>query len=212
MNTKTPIFLTLLALLLFFQVSCDKDENDCPTYELPPATQTGENTIGCLVDEVVLVPRRGGLWSPYTKQFRYNDETGEMFFWIRFLAKEKDYECGYQKISMRFAADSIFSEGKVEADKFGATANTYPEYMGDLKIYRYRKTMHEIPSEIKLKITKLDTTNNIISGMFYFEMYEHISGLNDDFDFDSKLIITEGRFDFNYCPDGETIKGYSNDD
>jgi|GEM_PF-141820 len=206
MNTKTPIFLTLLALLLFFQGSCEKVDNDCPTYKLPPATQSGENTIGCLVDDVVLVPNRGRGWNvPYTKRFRYNEETGELFFWIIFYAEDKDYECGYHKTSMRFSANSIFNEGEIEADKFGVTTDIYPS--GELKTYRYRSFMTGISS--KLKITKLDTTKNIISGIFSFEAYR---GTSDDYNPNDKLNVTEGRFDFNYYPDGSYVTGYSNDD
>ena len=46
----------LLALLLLF-IGCSSDSN--PEDGLPPATQTGANTFGCLIDGKLLVPRSG---------------------------------------------------------------------------------------------------------------------------------------------------------
>lgn len=206
MKTKHYILIAFAAFLLFFQGSCGKDYG-CPTYKLPSATQTGENTIGCLIDDVVMVPLGGGIWSPYTKQFRYNEETGEMWYKIRFTADEKDYECGYTRRTMIFSADSIFSEGEVDAYNFSSTVDITSEYQGNLKTYRYRSTMTGISGI--LEITTLDKTNNIISGVFEFEAYR---GTTDDYNPDDKINITKGRFDFNYCPDGGTIEGYTNDD
>ena len=205
MKTKHLILIALAAFLLFFQGSCDKDENDCPTYELPPATQTGENTIGCLIGDVVMVPSRGGIWTPPTRRFRYNEETGEMYFEIMFYADEKHYECGYPERLLVFSANDIFSEGEIEADKFSARIEITPTFLGDFKIYRYRSTMTDISSY--LKITKLDTNENIISGTFSFEAYR---GMPDDYDPNDKLNITKGRFDFNYRQDGGNLDGYSN--
>jgi len=207
MNTKTPIFLTLLALLLFFQGSCDKDENDCPTYELPKATQSGENTIGCLIDDVVMVPSRRGIWTPPTRRFRYNEETGEMYFKIRFYADEKDYECGYARRLLIFSANDVFSEGEIEADKYSTTLIITPEYLGRAEIYRYLCDLPDLVA--KLIITKLNTNENIISGTFALEMYQNIGDI-DDYDFETKLVISEGRFDFNYRQDGGYLDGYSN--
>ncbi len=198
--------LALFIPLLFILSSCDKNDNTCPVYELPPATQTGENTIGCLVDDVVMVPKIGWSWNmPYTRRFRYNEETGEMYFRIKFYADEKDYECGYSRRLLVFSANDIFSEGEIEADKFSATIRITPEYLGDLKTYRYRSTMSSI--SFQLKITKLDTGENIISGIFSFEAYY---GMPDDYDPDDKLNVTQGRFDFNYRQDGGNLDGYSN--
>ena len=57
--------LTLCALTLFCMLSgmqCEKDQNIPEIDKLPPATQTGANTFGCLVDGKALIPRKKG-WS-----------------------------------------------------------------------------------------------------------------------------------------------------
>ncbi|MGG8497881.1 hypothetical protein ACQY1Q_15825, partial [Tenacibaculum sp. TC6] len=48
--------LVLLALVATF-TNCSKDDIIKPQTELPPITQTGENTIGCLVDGKVFLPK-----------------------------------------------------------------------------------------------------------------------------------------------------------
>jgi hypothetical protein len=53
---KKTILIFLATLLLF---SCSKDSTGDPTFQLPPETQTGANTFGCLINGKVLIPRSG---------------------------------------------------------------------------------------------------------------------------------------------------------
>ncbi|CAD0001286.1 hypothetical protein [Flavobacterium salmonis] len=52
--------LLLLFTALFILTSCDKDKDDDkptnPIDQLPPVTQTGANTFGCLLDGEVFKP------------------------------------------------------------------------------------------------------------------------------------------------------------
>src|SRR5437773_8453594 len=54
------IFISLLLCSLFLSNSCRKQKNE---EQLPPATQTGANTFGCLVDGKVWIPTGGGAGS-----------------------------------------------------------------------------------------------------------------------------------------------------
>jgi hypothetical protein len=47
----------LLPLLFLFILGCSKDENNDPLAGLPPETQTGANTFGCLIDGKLYLPR-----------------------------------------------------------------------------------------------------------------------------------------------------------
>ena len=51
---KTRIIIIIVAA--FFIVGCSKSDDGL---QLPPITQTGENTFGCYVDGKLLVPRSG---------------------------------------------------------------------------------------------------------------------------------------------------------
>jgi hypothetical protein len=185
MKTKTKKFILLLVSALFLQGSCVKETDKCPTYNLPPATQTGANTIGCLVDGVVLIPKKAeGAWNqPTVLSFKYIEETGELSWRIKFAASERDYGCGYLETSLRFVAYEVLSAGTIKPNKFGAEIDIYPTLYGGLKLYRYTGRLTGLTSN--LKITKLDTISNIISGTFELEMYENIGG-DDDYNFDIK--------------------------
>lgn len=61
MKKITRYTLLFLSLILLSTSSC-KDDDDTPTNpvdQLPPATQTGENTFGCLLDGEVFIPSGG---------------------------------------------------------------------------------------------------------------------------------------------------------
>jgi hypothetical protein len=47
----------LLPLFFLFFLGCSKDENNDPLAGLPPETQTGANTFGCLIDGKLYLPR-----------------------------------------------------------------------------------------------------------------------------------------------------------
>ena len=51
---KYPSLLIVFTFLLLIASSCKKESNKD---KLPPATQTGENTFGCLVNGKVFVPK-----------------------------------------------------------------------------------------------------------------------------------------------------------
>ena len=49
-----------LLLLTTFIISCSTDDSsNNPVLKLPPATQTGANTFGCIIDGKILLPRSG---------------------------------------------------------------------------------------------------------------------------------------------------------
>ena len=205
MKTKKIIpLLALFILMLFLQGSCKKETDRCPTYKLPPATQTGANTFGCLVNDVVFVPRFGGLFAPKPIKFLYNEQTGELRFWIIFSANERDYQCGFPETDLDFSASEVFSTGKVEHGQYRAFVDYFPIQFDRGESYGYRNTLPNLNA--KLEITKLDTVENIISGVFEFEASQDFPVINPE----KILYVTEGRFDFRYNQDGSVVEGYSN--
>jgi hypothetical protein len=48
-----------ILILIIFIASCSNDENSNPGALLPPETQTGANTFGCLIDGKILLPLSG---------------------------------------------------------------------------------------------------------------------------------------------------------
>ncbi len=202
MKTKQYLLIAFAALLLFFQGSCEKD-NKCPNYELPPATQTGANTIGCKVNGQVCIPKIAGLFSLKTKRLCYNEENGELNLYFYFIANDKDIECNYPRMSINLSADSISNEGVYNI--FSSVVEIdYSDGGGGSALHHYSATGYTG----QLFISKLDKTSRIISGTFDYEAIRWI--ISDEYDFNQIAQVTEGRFDFTYNEDGSCVEGYSN--
>jgi hypothetical protein len=72
---KKTILIFLATLLLF---SCSKDSTGDPTFQLPPETQIGANTFGCLINGKILIPRSGvgSIASPDQAVYYWADPSG----------------------------------------------------------------------------------------------------------------------------------------
>jgi hypothetical protein len=72
--------ILLIALLpLLFGISCKKDKLADELSKLPPATQTGANTFGCLVNGKAWVPQGGCFLCPSVLKFYYDNGNGGQF-------------------------------------------------------------------------------------------------------------------------------------
>ncbi len=199
---KTKTFLLLLFPLLLLLCSCERE--DCPTYKLPPATQTGANTFGCLINDVVFVPRMGGLFSSKPKSFSYNEKTGELYVYMIFYADDRDYMCGYPDITFKMEAYEVYTTGEVPHGDYWAKIDYNPEKNGRGESYSYNSTLSNLAANFS--VTKLDTIENLITGTFWFESSQRFPEVNSE----KKLYVTEGRFDFLYNQDGSLVDGYHN--
>ncbi|MDX9854428.1 MAG: DUF6252 family protein [Tenuifilaceae bacterium] len=174
--------LLLLSVLTLCATSCtEKDYEE----KLPPETQEGRYTFGCLVN--------GEIWLPEGMPLSIPKLIGRM-----------DKECTYfamvanrgrrESISIIIKNENI-TQGKtipvnINEESFASYENTC-----DIGFFcEYRSTALG-PGE--LTITKLDTTNRIISGRFSFEA-TLFDVQNPDCSCASSFSITEGRFDIKY--------------
>ena len=74
---KNILLVALLPLLL--AASCKKDKLADELSKLPPATQTGANTFGCLVNGKAWVPEGGCFLCPSVLKFYYDVSDGGQF-------------------------------------------------------------------------------------------------------------------------------------
>lgn len=98
--------LLSLSVLLLTSAKCRKDKNNNPIDQLPPETQTGANTFGCLVNGEVFKPggaqlNGGSLNSVY--QFIMPNTSSGYTFGVS--AKNQKQSCLYKTVAFRF--DSI---------------------------------------------------------------------------------------------------------
>lgn len=197
---KKQYFFYQSALVLTFGwilmlTACHKDGPPPNTYPppidytvLPPATQTGAGTFGCLVDGEVWVPRVP------LGTVTYRD--------IEALISEKDGtgggggSCNLVDIEQQIDNSMEITTG---ITYFFSNKYCYPDNPG--VALRFKKTNGQRylskyfdVDENCVTITRLDTLNNIISGTFNFTAYNDAINKND------KVVITDGRFDLKYSP------------
>ncbi len=125
--------------------NCEKDPD--PTPQLPPKTQEGKNTFGCLVNGQVWLPKGGGL--------------------LIGLA------CDYSQGTLLINANNGNTDESIKINLLiNDTGMIEINGEQNQNIY-YRKGLNYFYADSLsigyLTITKLDTINKIIAGTFYFD-------------------------------------------
>ena len=155
--------------------------------KLPPETQTGANTFGCLVNGEAWVPTGT---NPYSGQnvlakyeYSYPSPTG-----YTLIITAHDYE-GKPRSFFNIGMDSTkLASGSVLniTNKKGNGGGTFSKNDENSNYVTYY-TNDSLSGS--LQITKLDEVNQIISGTFWFDAINR---------FGEKVEVREGRFDIKY--------------
>ncbi len=171
---KKLILFTLLFTSLLS--CCDKDDNEANEV-LPPATQTGAGTFACKINGQSFIDTSGGYFNCF-----YQLIDGEYFFGIQGKDKDKNM----RTIALSTTAKSI-SEGEtlqllknINGNAWGGGRFDTNTTGGDASYTNQQYTG-------ELTITKLDFTNHIVSGTFWFNIKHPTTG--------ATIEIREGRFD-----------------
>lgn len=173
------IFQLLLTYLLCSCItlqSCTIFDDTNPKTELeklPPATQTGKNTFGCLVNGKAWVTETSvDAWAFYQEG-------------VLSISAQLENNKFDQGISIGLIDNSLQMKEYI--------LSTYPTNFGQLGDFQsncgYQTSLNHSG---KLTITHLDPLNFIISGVFEFEAYSQ--------DCNKVIKITHGRFDLHYAP------------
>jgi len=175
--------VTLLLLFSIFSFSsCKKNELDA----LPPATQIGNNTFGCLINGVAWVPNGGRGFSPDKAveggfQDNLNDPNQRWNVWIRTARNDGSF--------MDIYLHNVFKKGVYFLNFDTAVRPTI--FFPQNYIYYYDRNSNYITTSQysgKVMITEADTLlPNIISGNFEFTGYDAASK--------KTISVTNGRFD-----------------
>lgn len=166
------LFLLLVTCLTLS--SCDKDEPTCQGIDcLPPATQTGAGTFGCLVNGVPYVDNSG-----FFNCF-YQFVDGEYYFGIRGRKESfiNQIGIGSEKMNINLGINQTLKSQQV-GNFYGRISFNCSSCLG-------ATTLDENPGIITF--TKLDFQNNIVSATFEFSVTDPNTGVVYE--------ITEGRFD-----------------
>ena len=178
--------IILILIISTFFACCTKDDNPTPpptpVSQLPPATQTGLNTFGCLLDGEVFIP---GITNNSYQCF-YQLVDGEYYFLVAASNKKnnvlKDISIGTEKLSISQGQTfSLIERG------FGNAAGRY--FVGSNVTGIVENNYTSTTNTGELKITKLDFTNNIVSGTFWFDVKDNQNVVHQ---------IRDGRFDMKF--------------
>ncbi len=166
----------LLALALLAQ--CHR-KDPSPADQLPPATQTGANTFGCLVNGQPWTPQgyngtsnysidydpgiNGGIFDLQT--YRYPDES--KYFQNIALDVSANLQVGTYSFRSPQHTRAVFQDGKINC--YWSSRDSATTYW-----------------QGSLTITRLDKVQGIISGTFAFTLYK--PGCDS-------VRVTQGRFD-----------------
>jgi hypothetical protein len=150
---------------------------------LPPATQTGAGTFGCLVNGVAFVPKNRSIIEGPHLQCNYIFLNGGYYFTLALGNNDNGLGKG---IGIR--TDSLaIAQGQAYKLKTYAMGNADASYFLVGKDNRNYVT-NDVVSGV-LTITKLDPAMQIVSGTFYFKA---INAPGDT------VSVTSGRFDMPY--------------
>ena len=189
MKNLTKI-LFLCGVIVIMAFSCEK-ENDEP--QLPPATQTGANTFGCYINGELLVPKdgtgiprakglRGGLAEGYDNQDYFFINAGN------YLNKDGDHIYIYIP---SLAQEGIFTFKQSKGHIGAVVSPNFPHiFCGTYDGVNLGKIYYSFDNSGTINITRLDTTNSIISGTFQLKVQNKDNP-------DDTIEVTEGRFDIN---------------
>ena len=174
---KTTLILLFTIPLLALKCNNDPEPND-PIDQLPPATQTGENTFGCLVDGEVWLPHGSLLKQAISVD--YNKTQKQLY-----LSPINDG--GYIKLNYccDLSVDTTFIVNKNDTVPDGLSV-AYKRSSTNEKFNHFPK---DTITEIYFNISKLDTIERIIAGEFYFTAKSDSGNIAK---------ITDGRFDLRY--------------
>jgi Family of unknown function (DUF6252) len=182
---KKNINIIGLVLLLAVTLSASKCKKTSPTQleQLPPATQTGANTFGCLLNGVAFTPGGGGLLDQILiVQFDPTFQGGRLSIKAKRIFNSTEY------ITMSIGGDSILLSGTFN---LGYKTKYKVYYFDSRKLCDVLTYSTPAPSIVtgKLEIIKFDYNSRIISGIFDF----NISMPNCD-----SIKATDGRFDVKF--------------
>lgn len=178
--------IILLLITTVFLSCCNKDDKPTPAptplSQLPPPTQTGANTFGCLLDGEVFKP--GITNNSYNCFYQLVD--GEYYFNVNANYTKNNILKGIllstKKLSIAQGQTLNLLE-KIDGNAYGSLSNLND----NTGVYQFNETSTINTGE--LKITKLDFTNNIVSGTFWFNVKDNQNVIHQ---------IRDGRFDMKF--------------
>ena len=179
MKRKLLLYAALATL-----TQCSKCKRDDPQPQppkdplstLPPESQTGKGTFGCLVNGQAWTPAGSPLGGPLLSVVYYNNRFGVSANRMTSV----NSTASFQRIGFSF--DGIQTAGTYSLTDSLTKVGSYEDFGNFCKLYTSKAQVGT------LVITKLDPVARIVSGRFSFTLEKEGCG---------RVVVTDGRFD---CP------------
>ncbi|MGB4776354.1 MAG: hypothetical protein WBP45_14355 [Daejeonella sp.] len=184
MKTLTKNTLLLTCSLLLLSASCKKTKTGLAA--LPPATQEGKNTFGCLINGKAFVAQSKPFTTPpvpaVTCKYGYiDDDISKGHNFSLYGSDNKVLQKPDAPSAVLLCVNKIdIQEGATYQLKDQKDNGAYADYHTYLLIHDYTSLTGE------LTITKFDEINGIASGTFWFDTKNEQG---------EKIEIRDGRFD-----------------
>jgi hypothetical protein len=179
-NKIRKIHSLLFCFLSLTAIQCSKDK-------LPPETQDGNNTIGCLVNGQVFKPKGSFLSSGYQCYYQqlFAGDSGLVFL---VSGADLSNSSNIKGISIGISGVKITQGLQIPLTDGTQIGNGRGQYIGGNVQYEYIYYTTKILTGM-MYIKKFDEINNIAAGTFWF------TAVNS---FGDTARVTEGRFDVKF--------------
>jgi len=178
--------LLITASIILLSASCKKHKTVKPIDQLPPETQTGANTFGCLVNGQAFKPAGAQLMGG-ALQCNYQFVNSAYYFVL--VGRHQSTNSLLTSVGLYTDSLPIQTDNKLVL-KMRAKGNPSGDYFKALSASQYEQYETNGTSYIgELCVKKFDSINQIISGTFWFD------AVNSN---GQKVEVREGRFDVHY--------------
>lgn len=169
---------SLLLLPFWGLLGCHKNDPG-PEQQLPAATQTGANTLGCLVNGQPWTPQGNNGWSNYTVSYDPSFRLGT----LNIAAYRYANSQAKQEVLGVFSDSLLPSTGRYKLHTSGHHGAGYVNGPRNCTCYSTTATTY---CRGELVITRLDRSAGVIAGTFAFTLAQ--PGCDT-------IKVTQGRFD-----------------
>jgi hypothetical protein len=177
----------MLLLSVFGLAECKKSGGSSGPV-LPPITQTGANTFGCMVN--------GQVWLPHWPCSMFGAGSVQLDYAIYPLHSGSSFPLLFSLSAGNSANGGTFfdfQQNSTLSDHIYGTGNIIDslelEFIG-MPGFQYLDANQPGASPHYFQINKLDTLNKIVSGIFAFTLYARSGYAHLD-----SVVVTDGRFD-----------------
>jgi hypothetical protein len=184
---KQLLLYSLSCVLL--SSSCKKQKPVNPIDQLPAATQEGKNTFGCLVNGKAFLPKGPSLSPILSCYYQYLNTSSSKGYFFGLSASDRSNPDNFSTIGIFTDSLKVFESSIISLTQKSIAGKAYGQYgiyvIGSSSKIFYTNSI----STGQLRITKLDSLNQIVSGTFWFNA---VNSNGDTFK------VTDGRFDVHY--------------